>query len=56
MTTPWPVVPARCWSGSGGLSIPRNVVVDADELLGEKEKYKTISEDLDFTFTELAGF
>jgi len=28
----------------------------ADELLGEKEKYKTISEDLDFTFTELAGF
>jgi len=29
---------------------------DADELLGEKEKYKTISEDLDFTFTELAGF
>jgi len=41
---------------SGGLSIPRNVVVDADELLGEKEKYKTISEDLDFTFTELAGF
>ena len=27
-----------------------------DELLGEKEKYKTISEDLDFTFTELAGF
>jgi len=31
-------------------------VCGADELLGEKEKYKTISEDLDFTFTELAGF
>ena len=31
-------------------------VCGTDELLGEKEKYKTISEDLDFTFTELAGF
>jgi len=31
-------------------------ICGADELLGEKEKYKTISEDLDFTFTELAGF
>jgi len=27
-----------------------------DELLAEKEKYKTISEDLDCTFAELAGF
>jgi len=34
----------------------RGCVPGADELLGEKEKYKTISEDLDFTFTELAGF
>lgn len=33
-----------------------DVLVYTDELLGEKEKYKTISEDLDFTFTELAGF
>ena len=28
----------------------------ADELLGEKEKYKGISEELDTTFAELAGF
>ncbi len=28
----------------------------ADELLGEKEKYKGISEELDATFSELAGF
>merc|ERR1711976_194536 len=27
-----------------------------DELLAEKEKYKSISEDLDTTFAELAGF
>jgi len=27
-----------------------------DDLLGEKEKYKTISEELDGTFAELAGF
>ena len=27
-----------------------------DELLGEKERYKTISEELDGTFQELAGF
>jgi len=27
-----------------------------DELLAEKEKYKGISEDLDTTFAELAGF
>lgn len=27
-----------------------------DELLAEKEKYKGISEDLDQTFAELAGF
>merc|ERR1712121_228816 len=27
-----------------------------DELLAEKEKYKNISEDLDQTFAELAGF
>jgi hypothetical protein len=27
-----------------------------DELLGEKEKYKLISEELDGTFSELAGF
>lgn len=29
---------------------------DLDELLAEKERYKTISEDLDGTFAELAGF
>ncbi len=28
----------------------------SDELLGEKEKYKGISEELDATFSELAGF
>ena len=28
----------------------------ADELLAEKEKYKSISEELDTTFAELAGF
>ena len=28
----------------------------ADELLAEKEKYKAISEELDTTFAELAGF
>lgn len=28
----------------------------ADELLAEKEKYKGISEELDQTFAELAGF
>jgi tropomyosin-1 len=27
-----------------------------DELLAEKEKYKGISEDLDQTFAELAGY
>ena len=27
-----------------------------DELLGEKEKYKAIGEELDTTFAELAGF
>jgi hypothetical protein len=27
-----------------------------DELLAEKEKYKSISEELDQTFAELAGF
>jgi len=27
-----------------------------DELLGEKEKYKGISEELDGTFAELAGY
>jgi hypothetical protein len=32
------------------------VCVFADELLAEKEKYKGISEDLDQTFAELAGF
>ena len=31
-------------------------VIVADELLGEKEKYKGISEELDTTFAELAGF
>jgi len=30
--------------------------VIVDELLAEKEKYKTISEDLDDTFQELAAF
>jgi tropomyosin-1 len=30
--------------------------VCADELLAEKEKYKTISEELDHTFAELAGY
>jgi len=31
-------------------------VVPRDELLAEKEKYKGISEELDVTFAELAGF
>jgi len=34
----------------------RRVVVVADELLAEKEKYRTISEDLDGTYLELATF
>jgi len=32
------------------------VRVIVDELLAEKEKYRTISEDLDGTFEELAAF
>jgi len=28
----------------------------ADELLSEKEKYKSISEELDVTFAELTGY
>ena len=28
----------------------------SDELLSEKEKYKSIGEELDTTFAELAGF
>jgi len=27
-----------------------------DELLAEKEKYKSLSDELDSTFTELAGY
>ena len=32
------------------------VYVTADELLAEKERYKNISDDLDATFAELAGY
>lgn len=32
------------------------VLLFPDELLAEKEKYKGISEELDTTFAELAGF
>lgn len=32
------------------------VAMVTDELLAEKEKYKGISEELDQTFAELAGF
>jgi hypothetical protein len=32
------------------------LILSADELLAEKEKYKGISEELDGTFAELAGY
>lgn len=32
------------------------IILVSDELLSEKEKYKAISDELDATFAELAGY
>lgn len=33
-----------------------NILIILDELLAEKEKYKSVSEELDMTLNELSGY